>query len=86
MGVVSECPTASSWNANWCNRTLAGDRGDVRLLRAPCIVNAAPAREGHSHVDRVGCVRFLNGGTRAVSAGVYDRLLVLWEIEQPRQW
>ena len=58
----------------------AGDDGDVRLLRAPCVVAAAPARHGASHCDRVACARFLNGGRGAVSAGLYDRLVVRWDI------
>ena len=58
----------------------AGDRGEIRLLRHPSLVAAAPAREGHSHADRVGCVRFLNEGKNAVSAGVFDRVIVLWEV------
>ena len=60
----------------------AGDRGDVRLLRSPSLVAAAPAREGDAHCDRVACARFLNEGSQAVSAGRHDRIVVRWEISE----
>ena len=63
----------------------AGDRGDVRLLRLPSLVRAAPAREGLAHCDRVSCVRFLNAGTLAVSSGLYDQLIVVWEVVAERR-
>ena len=61
-------------------------RGQVRLLRAPCVVAAAPAREGRAHFGKVACVRFGNAGTRVVSVGRQDRLLVVWGVEEARRY
>ena len=58
----------------------AGDDGDVRLLRAPCLVHAAPAKDGLSHCDRVASARFLDEGKGAVSAGRSDLVVVRWEV------
>jgi hypothetical protein len=57
-----------------------GDCGEVRLLRHPCVVAAAPANEGKAHCDRVACVRFLNEGRAAVSVGKHDKVIVRWEV------
>ena len=62
----------------------AGDVGDVRLLRSPCVVAEAPAREAMAHAGRVACVRFLNEGRRVVSAGQHDKVLVVWNVEEAR--
>lgn len=64
----------------------AGDRGEVRLLRSPCLVAAAPAREGHAHVGKVACVRFGNEGRRVLSVGLQDKLLVVWNVEEVRRF
>ena len=58
----------------------AEDSGIVRLLRYPSLVAAAPAREGHTHCDRVACARFLRRAAGAVSVGLYDHLVVRWEV------
>ena len=58
----------------------AEDGGVVRLLRYPSLVAAAPAREGHAHCDRVACARFLCDAAGAVSVGLYDRIVVRWEV------
>lgn len=59
----------------------AGDAGRLRLFRAPCVVAAAPYREGAAHLERIAAARFVAGGRRgAVSAGSSDRLLVRWEL------
>ena len=57
----------------------AGDAGDIRLFNSPCVVAAAPCRDGRAHVGRVSSVRFLAGGaSSAVSAGETDRVVVRW--------
>ena len=60
----------------------AGDYGDVRLLRWPSLVAAAPARSAHAHVGAVACVRFSDEGRRVLSVGRHDRLLVVWELDE----
>jgi len=63
----------------------AGDEGVVRMYRAPCVVEAAPCREGLAHCDRIGCVRFLCDGHAAVSIGSYDKLVVRWEVTKTQR-
>ena len=59
----------------------AGELGDVRLLRSPSLVAAAPARQGFAHCDRVACARFLNEGVHAVSVGLRSARRP-WEVRE----
>ncbi|GFR46990.1 hypothetical protein Agub_g8644, partial [Astrephomene gubernaculifera] len=61
----------------------ADDRGRVRLLNFPCVVQSAPAREYGGHCSHVMNVRWGADETYAVSVGGKDRAVFQWRLLHP---